>query len=139
MMRNVYIVATIIHLLLLSISTYVAAVVDIETILVSGVICSISGLIAGVVSLHENRFLLGAICLLTPLLALALLLLEAFVLHLGPSKAKVPFCIVFVLNQTVTTLVGIGQLVLAIVPQVALKKQFSLSGLMSMTCSLAAF
>jgi hypothetical protein len=77
-------------LLALAVSTYVAAF-HIESILTTGVICSVAGIAAGIAAIKCKRPVLAVAAFLTPILAVALFLLEALVLHLGPGKAATPF------------------------------------------------
>ncbi len=94
----------IIHVLAFAVSTYIAAV-DIESILVSGWICSATGLFAGIASLIAGKSALSVVSFLTPVVAITLTLLEASILQLGPSLAALPFCIIFIIVQLTTNLV----------------------------------
>jgi hypothetical protein len=93
-----------IHLLVLAISTYIAAY-EIESILVSGIVCSITGLVAALFARRTGRLLLVWACAMTPIMAVIMTALEALVLHLGPMGAAEPFSIVFIINQLISTLV----------------------------------
>lgn len=132
------VVFSIAHLLLLAISTYVATF-HIETITVSGFICSISGLVLAVVALRRHRHALAAIALLTPVTALVLFLLEAFFLHLGPGRAAFPFAIVFLINQTITTLVVLVELQFSLARSNRLLRQVTLRTLLASMTTFCLF
>ena len=107
--RYVCITFCSIHLLTLAVCTYIAAN-RIESILVTGWICSASGFALGVSAIVAQRYLLAAVGFLTPIIAVVLFVLEVKFLHLGPGRAALPFCIVFIVNQVLTTLVVLVQL-----------------------------
>ncbi len=88
------------YVLATSFST-LAAVIEIETILVTGVICSFTGIVAGISALmkSETREVIAAWSI--PAMALLLFFLESQLLHLGPKKAAMPFSILFILNQAI--------------------------------------
>lgn len=132
------VVFSIAHLLLLAVSTYVATFY-IKTILTSGFICSISGLALGVVALRRHRRALAAIALLTPVTAVVLFLLEAIVLHLGPRNAALPFAIVFLINQTITTLVILVELQFSLSNSDRLLRQVTLRTLLVSMTSFCLF
>lgn len=92
------------HLLALAISTYMAAT-NIRTILISGWICSSIGLLAGLTALMCEKRLLAIAALLTPVIAVTLYVLEGVYWDMGPDKAAVPFGIVFLVNQSITSLI----------------------------------
>ena len=97
------------HLLILAVSTYIASA-NIRTILITGWICSISGLLAGLTALMCEKRLLANAALLTPVMAVTLYVLEGVYWDMGPDKAAVPFGIVFLVNQSITSLIVLLEL-----------------------------
>ena len=95
----------LIHILAFAVCTYIAAL-EIETILVTGWICSATGVIAGIGSLVIKDRGLAAVSFLTPIVAVVLTALEALVLNLGPQGAAFPFCVVFIIVHLLTTFVS---------------------------------
>lgn len=112
-MRNTICIAfSILHILALSVSTLIATA-KIESILVTGIVCSLTGIAAGIASFYVRRFGMGIIALNTFAIAVALFILEAYFLHMGPQKAALPFSIVFLVNQILTNVIlirGIHQI-----------------------------
>ena len=96
-------VLCIVHILAFTICTYIAAI-DIETILVTGWICFATGLVAGISATVARELSLAWAAFLAPIVAFVLVFLEVGVLHLGPNRAALPFCIVFFVTQLATTL-----------------------------------
>ena len=133
MKQNVAVTLCIIHVLAFAISTYIAAV-DIESILVTGWICSATGLIAGIASLIAKKRSLSAVSFMTPLVAITLTLLEACVLELGPSRAALPFCIIFIVVQLTTNFVTFLS-----INEGAKSKQLSIKTLLVATFAFAVF
>ena len=86
MRRHTCIALCSLHLLALAVCTYIAAI-EIESILVTGWICSATGIAMGISTLACKRPLLAAAGFLTPLIAAILFVLEAFLLELGPRRA----------------------------------------------------
>lgn len=125
-----------VHVLTLAISTYIASR-DIETILVSGWIGSITGLMLAIVAAHRSRFLLATAAALTPLIAVTLVVLESSFLHLGPARAATPFCIIFVINQAITTTAILVELHLQLSPPGKTRLQVTLKTLMVLMTALA--
>ena len=109
MKNSVAITLTIIHILTFSVCTYIAAI-DIESILFTGWVCSATGLLAGIWALASRERALAAVSFLTPIVAVALTLLEINVLKLGPNVAARPFCIVFIVVQIITNLISFRSL-----------------------------
>ena len=126
-----------VHVLGLAVCTYLAAI-EIETILVTGVLCSSTGVLASLFSFAYRKPLLGATALLTPILAVVLFLLEA-VLNLGPSRAAMPFCICFLINQVVCTLVVLTQLNLWMAGSGANRQQVTIRMLLVCSAGFAVF
>ena len=89
--------------LALAVATYIAAN-EIESILLSGWICSVIGVMAGSAALWNRWTLMAIACFLTPAIGIMLFLLECSLWQLGPQKAALPFCVVFIVNQVVSTL-----------------------------------
>lgn len=94
----------IIHVLAFAICTYIAAL-EIESILITGWICSATGIAAGVAALVARNRAIAVACFLTPVLAITLTILEIAVLELGPGRAALPFSIIFVITQLITNLI----------------------------------
>jgi hypothetical protein len=109
MRRQICIATSSLHVLALAICTYIAAI-EIESIIFTGLICSLTGLAAGIAALRYRRFWLAAAGFLTLIIAMLLFILEAFFLELGPEVAALPFCIIFIVNQTVATLIILVEL-----------------------------
>lgn len=126
-----------VHLLAMAVTTYLASY-GIETILVSGPICALTGLFAGFVSGMIKRAVLALACFAAPLIAITLFLLEALVLHLGPDKAARPFMLVFLVNQAVSLPVILLQLRNVLNGNREEKQQISLRTLMITTALFAA-
>jgi hypothetical protein len=105
MRRTVVTILCLVHILTFAVCTYIAAI-KIETILATGWICSSTGLIAGIGSLSIKERALAVVSFLTPIVAIVLTALEALILNLGPNRASLPFCIVFIIVQLVTTVVS---------------------------------
>ncbi len=101
-------VAASIHLLGLSIATLIATV-EIHSILISGWICSCSGIIAGVFAAWARRWRSFVTLMMTPILAICLVIVEFF-LSLGPDRAGIPFSIVFLMHQTISSILLISDL-----------------------------
>ena len=127
-----------IHLLVLAISTYIAAY-NIESILVSGVVCSITGLVAAISARGAGRPLLAMAAAATPAMAFVMLCLEAFVLHLGPHRAAEPFSIVFIVNQVISTLVILVELNILCSPSGKLATQVTLQTLLIAMAGFGVF
>lgn len=100
-MRRVCLITASIHLLAMAVSTYVAAY-EIRTILVSGVICSLTGMVAGGMALATRRYLLALGSSIAPGLAGTLFVLESFYWNWGPQRAADPFMMIFLAHQVVT-------------------------------------
>ena len=105
MTRTIVSALCLTHILAFAVCTYIAAL-SIETILITGWICSATGVLAGTASLVIKERGLAAVSFLTPIIAVVLTLLEALILNLGPRGAALPFCVVFIVVQLVTTLVS---------------------------------
>lgn len=99
-------VAAAIHLMGLSIATLIASI-EIHSILISGWMCSCSGIIAGVFAALARRWRSFVILMMTPVMAICLVVLESFML-LGPNRAAVPFSIVFLVHQTISSVLLIS-------------------------------
>jgi hypothetical protein len=120
------------------VSTYIAAI-EIETILVTGVVCAFTGTLTGVAAIWRKHIVLAAAAFLTPTIALVLFVLEAGVLHLGPGRAAVPFCIIFIINQIVTTLVILVYMHLLSGPANRPVSQLTIQTLLVSVMAFAAF
>lgn len=105
MKRTVATTLCLIHILALTVCTYIAAI-QIETILVTGWICSATGVMAGIGAIVVRERGLAAVSFLTPIIAIVLTALETSVLNLGPGGAALPFCVVFIIVQLITTLIS---------------------------------
>ncbi len=138
MKRQTCITLSSIHLLALAICTYIAAI-EIESILVTGCICSLTGIATGISAIICKRPLLAAAGFLTPIIAVVLYVLEAFFLHLGPGDAALPFCIVFIINQVIATLMILVQLNILIAPAGWRTKQITIRTLMVSMVSFSVF
>ena len=101
---KICIALSMLHILALSVSTLIATVY-IESILVTGFICSLTGMASGIASFSVRRFQMGTISLSTIGIAIVLVILESSLLHLGPQRAALPFSIVFLANQIITNFV----------------------------------
>ena len=100
------------HLAAVSICTYIASLA-IESILVTVWIVIATSTAALVAAIVNKRLLLSLALVFTPVIALTLFVLENTVLHLGPTQAALPFCIVFFVNQgfsTVAILIELSRL-----------------------------
>lgn len=126
------------HVLTLAVCTYLAAT-EIRTILTTGLICSMTGFFAAVIALGCRRWLLAGVLALTPALAVVLFLLEAFVLRLGPQDAAFPFCIVFVVNQAISTVIILAQLHIQAVGDAARPLQITIRILMVSMVAFSVF
>ena len=102
------IVAASVHQLGLSIATLIASV-EIHSILISGWICSCSGIIAGIFAAWAGRWRSFVTLIMTPILAICLVVVES-IIRLGPDRAAIPFSIVFLVHQTVSSILLIGDL-----------------------------
>ncbi|MEQ1824740.1 MAG: hypothetical protein ABL921_02295 [Pirellula sp.] len=123
-----------IHLITVAVCTYIAAI-EIESIIVTGWICAATGLASGIAAFMAKKKSLAFALFLTPILAIILFVLEAFFLHLGPQRAALPFCIVFIVNQfstVVATLVEMNR-------DLWHKSQVSIGALLSCTFFCALF
>jgi len=138
MKRQTCITLCSIHLLALAISTYIAAI-RIESILVTGWICSATGVALGISANVCKRSLLAAVGYLTPIIAVILVFLENFIFHLGPGRAALPFCIVFIFNQVFATLTILVQLNLLIAPAGWRARQVTIKTLMVSMVSFSVF
>jgi hypothetical protein len=97
-----------IHLLVLAVSTYIAAT-DIRSVMKTGWLCSISGLLLGLTALMCERRLLAYVGLLTPAIAVSLFVLEGVFWDVGPAKAALPFGMVLVVNQFLSTVIILNE------------------------------
>ena len=138
MKRGLCIALSSIHLLALAVCTYIAAG-QIETILATGWICFATGLAAGISASVCKRPLLAAAGFLTPILAVALTVLESMFLHLGPGDAALPFCIIFIINQVFVTLATLVELNLMTAPAGARGRQITIRTLIVSTASFSVF
>ncbi|WP_145247070.1 hypothetical protein [Aeoliella mucimassa] len=77
--------------------------------------------------------------MMTPVIAVSLFVLEAMFLHLGPNRAAYPFCIVFIVNQTITTIVLLIELNLLLQPSGQPRFQVTLKTLLVLMTSFALF
>ena len=96
---------SIIHIISFTVCTYIAAYA-IESIIVTGWICSATGVIAGIAAIFSRQAILAAVSFLTPFVAVTLTALEITILNLGPERAALPFCIVFFVVQLTTNLIS---------------------------------
>lgn len=126
------------HVFALAICTYIAAL-SIETISGTAWVCSATGLAMGVYAMAHKRFLLGCAGFLTPILAIVLFILEAFILNLGPRRAALPFGIIFIINQVITTLITLIQLSILNEPSKTRTKQITIRTLLVAITSFAVF
>jgi hypothetical protein len=115
MKRSLCIALSSIHLLALAISTYIASI-TIQTILLTGWICSVTGIAAGSVAYRSSNRHLAFVSFLTPIVAIVLWILEGLILNLGPMRAAIPFSIVIVLNQLISTIWILAELGLLVEP-----------------------
>jgi hypothetical protein len=127
-----------IHLLALAICTYLAAS-DIKSILITGWICSTTGIATGISAIKCKRPILAAAGFLTPTIAVILFVLEALLLQLGPGRVALVFCIVFIINQVIATLTILVQLNILIAPAGARGKQITMRTLMVAMVSFSVF
>ncbi len=93
-----------IHLVAMSLSTLIAAV-DITSIITTGWICSCTGMVAAWHYLRDSKWLAFLACASTIVIAIVLVVLESIFLHLGPIRAAPPFSLVFLVNQSTTSMV----------------------------------
>ena len=138
MKRQICITLSGIHLLALAVCTYIAAI-EIKSIIVTGLICSVTGIATGISASISKRFLLAAAGFLTPSIAVTLFVLENFFLDLGPGGAALPFCVVFIVNQVIATLIILVQLNILVAPATALAKQITIKTLMVSMVSFSVF
>lgn len=131
------IVLSCLHLLAMAIATYVASI-QIETILASGPICSVTGIMAGMAAIFLGRPILAVACFAAPLLAVTLFIAEAFFLNWGPGGAAQPFTMIFLLNQAISLPIILLQLRQVINRARLERKQISLRALMVTTAIFAA-
>lgn len=136
--RRTCIALSSIHLLALAISTYVASM-EIESIIVTGVVCSITGIAAGVAAIKLSRPWLAAAALMVPVITVVLFIIEAFFLHLGPLRAALPFCIVFMINQVFSTLTILVQLNILVAKNDAPRLQITIKTLMVSIVAFSVF
>jgi hypothetical protein len=129
---------TALHLAVLAVCTYVAAY-EIRTILFTGLLCSGTALVAAVLAVFCGRFVLAGAALATPLIAIILFVLEVFFLNLGPHQAAAPFCIVFLLNQIVSTTTMLVEINLLTRPEGAKAWQVTLRTLLAAMVGFALF
>lgn len=126
------------HALALAVSTYIAAL-EIESILVSGLICSATGLTLAITARLHGRPQLALAGGATPALALLMTVLEAAVLQLGPTRAAIPFSIVFIANQFLTTLIILVELHRLTAPDGELPRRVTLRALIVAMTSFCVF
>ncbi len=138
MKKRICFVLAAFHLIALAVCTYIAAI-EIETILVTGWICSATGIVSGIAARVAKQQLLAVIQFLTPVLAATLYLLESNFLHLGPEDAALPFCVAFVANQLLTTIATLVQLNRTADSQVRSKMQLSIQSMLFCTLSCSVF
>ena len=93
-----------IHLVAMSLSTLIAAV-DITSIITTGWICSFTGMVAAWHYFRNANWLAFLACASTIVIALVLVALESTYLRLGPTRAALPFSLVFLVNQSITSMV----------------------------------
>lgn len=127
-----------VHLILLASSTYLAAI-SIESILVTGGFCAFSGFAAGLAALFCRKRILAVVCLQTTVIAILLFLLENTLLELGPQRAAFPFCVVFTINQVISTIAILIELNLLFAPGGKLRTQISIQTLLVATFGFALF
>lgn len=127
-----------VHILALAICTYIAAI-EIKTILVSGWNCSATGIAMAIAALASKQPLLALAGFLTPFLAVFLFILEAFALNLGPVRAAQPFCIAFIVNQVLCTLIILVQLSIFAGPGTTPVRQITIRTLMVSMVSFSVF
>lgn len=138
MKRKICIALSCVHLSALAICTYIAAI-KIESILVTGWICSITGIAMSASAIAYKKPVLATAGCLTPIIAVILFALEASVLNLGPRRAALPFCIVFIINQLIATLTILIQLHILIAPPGARVRQLTIKTLMVYVASFSVF
>lgn len=138
MKRKTCIALCSIHLLALAVCTYIAAI-QIKSLLVTGIICSFTGIAMGVLAIACNKRLLAAAGFLTPAIAVILLVLEAFILQLGSTRAAFPFCVVFIVNQVIATLTILVQLNILIASASSRPQQVTLKTLIVSITSFSVF
>ncbi len=126
------------HVMTLAVCTYIAAH-EIETILVTGWICSFTGILVLVIGWRRrNRWLMLVGCS-TPLLAISLFLLEAFVLQWGPHKAAQPFGTVFIIQQVIASVVTLVQINLFVRDEATRSTPLTIQTLLVLTVSFSVF
>jgi hypothetical protein len=76
---------------------------------------------------------------LTPVIAVILVILEAFLLHFGPSRAALPFCVVFIVNQVFATIVILVQLRIITAPPGTRAAQVTTKTLLVLIVSFSVF
>ena len=138
MNQKICIAACVIHLSAIAVCTYIASI-KIETILVTGYLCSFTGTAAGIAALASRRPILALPGFVVPVLALVLFVLEAYFLHLGPGRAAKPFAIVFIINQAITTPTILVYLNILCAPAAAVPRQIALRTLLVAMTSFAVF
>lgn len=136
--RGICVLLASIHLLVLAGSTYAAAV-HIKSILTTGWICSLTGVLCGLAGWKCRRTEIAIAGFATVGIAILLWGLEGLVLNLGPQKAMLPFCIVFFVNSLLSTLIILVGLRLLFAPRDALKLQLSLSTLLVAMTTFGVF
>ena len=134
--KRILVVFCVVHVVALAVSTYLASI-QIETILVSGFVCSATGLLLAITAMMRGRRLLAIAAGMTPLLALTLFVAEVNFLKLGPQGAALPFCIAFLINQTITTSVIIIELHLLLANQTSRRWQVTLKTLLVLMTGFA--
>lgn len=127
-----------VHVLTLAVCTYIAAI-EIESILVTGFICSATGFMVGAMASVAKKRVLAFAGFLTPILAVTLFILEAFILNLGPDKAALPFCIVFIANQVIATVVMLVQMYVDLESEGAQIWRLTIRMLLLLTVSFSVF
>ncbi|MCA9183972.1 MAG: hypothetical protein R3E01_34590 [Pirellulaceae bacterium] len=127
-----------VHLLALAVCTFIAAI-KIESILLTGVICSLTGIAAGITAVRCHRYWLAAAGLVTVVLAVSLFILEAVFLNLGPGRAALPFCIVFVIHEAIVSIVILAKLNMMLVGNAQSGRQITLRTIFVAITSFAVF
>ena len=126
------------HLLGLSLATLFASI-EIKSIMYNGFICSCTGVIAAVFAAQARRWRTFYTLMMTPILAVCLVVLES-IINLGPAKAAIPFSVVFLVHQTCSSILLIGDLRSdGIAAENRLSGKFTIRTLMALMVIVAAF
>ena len=109
MKQKITSILAVVLLLAISAATVMATFV-IESIIWTGLLCSIIATVCAVFAAVSKKYRIAIASALVPLFAFGLFVAEAAFLNLGPRNAALPFCIVFLLLQALITILILTEL-----------------------------